>query len=104
MPICPYCGATVERQAREVVVTCPYCGTAFTIQGVEVGEHLMGKVNYDIQRLFQTSKSWALRMPETPNDFDVKASLKDYSLVFYPFWIYIARARISYPGEQRKSP
>jgi hypothetical protein len=98
MPICPYCGATVERQAGEVVLTCPFCGTAFTLQGVEVGEHLMGRVNYDIQRLFQTFKAWALRMPETPNDFTEKATFNDYSLIFYPFWIYVVRVKVSYPG------
>ncbi|MCC6002780.1 MAG: zinc ribbon domain-containing protein [Thermofilum sp.] len=98
MTVCPYCGANVERQAGEVVLTCPYCGTAFTIQGVEVGEHLMGRVNYGVQQLFHTFKAWALRMPETPNDFVEKASFENYSLVFHPFWLYVVKVRVAYPG------
>lgn len=98
MTLCPYCGANVERNPGEVVLTCPYCGTAFTVEGGEVGEHLMGRINYSVQQVFENFKSWALRMPETPNDFLEKALFKSYEVRFYPFWVFVFQARVSYAG------
>ena len=88
MVACPYCGGEVERQPGEVVLTCPYCGTAFTVGGGEVGEHLMGRVNYAPHRIFELFKIWALRFPETPNDFGSEARLTGCDLTFYPYWVY----------------
>lgn len=88
MATCPYCGGDVEQRQGEVVLTCPYCGTAFAVDGGDVGEHLMGRVNYDLRQVFDTFKIWALRIPETPNDFYDKANLKNFELVFYPYWVY----------------
>jgi len=98
VPNCPYCGAAVEQQPGEVVLTCPYCGTAFAVGGGEVGRHLMGRVNFTIQQVLEAFKSWALRMPETPNDFLGAAHLRDYQLVFYPFWIYEVVGRVRAGG------
>ncbi len=88
MVACPYCGSEVEQQPGETVLTCPYCGTAFTLSGGEVGEHLMGRVNYTSQHIFELFKLWALRIPETPNDFNSKASFSSCDLTFYPYWVY----------------
>uniref|UniRef100_A0A7J3X5W4 C2H2-type domain-containing protein n=1 Tax=Thermofilum pendens TaxID=2269 RepID=A0A7J3X5W4_THEPE len=86
---CPYCGADVEWHG-EVVLTCPYCGTAFT-KGGEIGEHLMGSVNYDPGSIFDVFKRWALRIPETPNDFVEAARLGTCRLEFHPYWVYVVR-------------
>lgn len=86
---CPYCGADVEWHG-EAVLTCPYCGTAFT-RGGEVGEHLMGGVNYDPGFIFGVFKQWALRIPETPNDFVESARLVSCRLEFHPYWVYVVR-------------
>lgn len=88
MVACPYCGSEVGRQPGEAVLACPYCGTAFTLSGEEVGEHLMGRVNYTPQQIFVLFKLWALRFPETPNDFGSEARLAGCDLTFYPYWVY----------------
>ena len=83
---CPYCGSKV-RWEGEAVLTCPYCGTVFTRQG-SVGEHLMEPVNYDPGAVFRLFVQWALRMPETPNDFAESAALRSCRLEFHPYWLY----------------
>jgi len=88
MVTCPYCGSEVDRQPGENVLTCPYCGTAFTLSGREVGEHLLSRVNYTSQQIFELFKLWALRIPETPNDFNFKVSFSSCDLTFYPYWVY----------------
>ncbi|MEM4500768.1 MAG: hypothetical protein QW512_01375 [Thermofilaceae archaeon] len=99
MPVCPYCGGNVEQQPGEVVLTCPYCGTAFAVGGGEVGEHLMGPVNYTVQQVLDVFRSWALRMPETPNDFSGATRLRDYRLVFYPYWVVQVIGKTKIGGE-----
>lgn len=98
MPTCPYCGGSVAQQAGEVVLTCPYCGTAFVVGGSEIGEHLMGRVNYTIQEVLEVFKSWALRMPEAPNDLIGAARFRSYQLVFYPYWVYEVTGRFVVDG------
>ena len=88
MVTCPYCGSEVDRQPGENVLTCPYCGTAFSLSGGEVGEHLMGRVNYTPRQIFDLFKIWALRLPETPNDFNFEARFVSCDLTFYPYWVY----------------
>jgi hypothetical protein len=85
---CPYCGGAVEAREGESVVTCPYCGTAFTLSGGEVGEHLMGSVNYTPQQVFEIFKLWAVRAPEAPNDLPEKAELGEWRLDFHPYYVY----------------
>ena len=88
MVACPYCGSEVAKHPGEAVLTCPYCGTAFTVSGEEVGEHLMGRVNYTPHQIFELFKIWALRFPETPNDLSSGARFVSCDLTFYPYWVY----------------
>jgi len=48
----------------------------------------MGKVNYAPQQVFDLFKIWALRTPETPNDFSSSARFARCELAFYPYWVY----------------
>lgn len=99
LPTCPYCGGSVSQLPGEVVLTCPYCGTAFAVGGGEVGEHLMAPVNYPVQHVLEIFRSWALRMPETPNDFVDVTRLRDFRVTFYPYWIIEVIGRITIGGE-----
>ena len=103
MVACPYCGGEVERQPGEVVLTCPYCGTAFT-RGGEIGEHLMGSVNYDPGAIFGVFKQWALRIPETPNDFVEAARLGPCRLEFHPYWVYVVKGTFRYSESYAPPP
>lgn len=93
---CPYCGSEVEWRG-EAVLTCPYCGTAFTRQG-SVGDHLMERVNYEPGEVFRLFTQWALRMPETPNDFALSASLTRCQLEFHPYWLYEINGVFAWSG------
>jgi len=83
---CPYCGTEVEWRG-ESVLTCPSCGTAFSRQG-SVGDHLMERINYEPGEVFKIFAQWALRMPETPNDFFASATISRCRLEFHPYWLY----------------
>lgn len=104
---CPYCGAEVDWRG-EAVLTCPSCGTAFSRQG-SVGDHLMERVNYEPGEVFKLFAQWALRMPETPNDFLTSATISRYRLEFHPYWLYEISGVFAYtarggPGFARIAP
>lgn len=98
---CPYCGAAVQYGKGDVVVTCPYCGTTIVIAGKQPSRHLMGRVNYGINEVYSFFKEWALRKPEAPNDLPGRARLKDYTLTFYPYWVYKVDVVFRYEGSVR---
>lgn len=98
---CPYCGSEIEWRG-EAVLTCQYCGTAFSKQG-SVGDHLMESVNYDAGEVFRLFTQWALRMPETPNDFATSATLARCRLEFHPYWLYEISGVFSYAARGKPS-
>lgn len=99
---CTYCGAELEINPEDKVVTCQYCGTTFMVGGGEIERHLMGTVNYSVQEIFKIFKEWALRKPETPNDFELSSSLRSWRLMFLPYWLFKVRVKSNYRGYVRE--
>ncbi|RLE62482.1 MAG: hypothetical protein DRJ38_09555 [Thermoprotei archaeon] len=101
--ICPYCSAPIRVTAYENVITCPYCGTTFVKGGEVVKDHRMGMINYSPKEIFEIFKEWALRKPETPDDISVKASMTNYELTLYPYWVFRLDVKADYSAYKRKS-
>jgi len=61
----------------------------------------MGRVNYGVNEVYSFFKEWALRKPEAPNDLPGRARLRDYTLTFYPYWVYKVDVVFRYEGSVR---
>lgn len=53
-------------------------------------------MNYDPGAIFGVFKQWALRIPETPNDFVEAARLGPCRLEFHPYWVYVVKGTFRY--------
>jgi len=94
---CPNCDAPVKIYPNERVHTCEYCGYTFTIKGEEVKAYMLS-VNYTEKQAFDLLVDWTRKQPGVPEDFESSASLSDFKLKFFPYWIANVYAVTNYFG------
>jgi hypothetical protein len=97
---CSHCGAPLQVQPGEILITCGYCG--FT-SVVETGkafefEHSLILNTLPPAQVFDTIKGWMKNSFVAPKDLSKKSSLIEQNLVYLPFWVVSGEATSHYKG------
>jgi hypothetical protein len=100
---CPNCGGTLNIHATDTIITCSYCGTSFTPDGTKMKEHFALQVNYSESDALETLKAYLVKVPGVANDLAEQISLKEISMVFYPYWTVTVQGDVAYRGIDKKA-
>ena len=97
---CSHCGGPVEFEPGELFANCKYCGF---ITVIETGqpfsfEHSLLINKYDETGVDELVKAWMTSGFLKPTDLARKSKVLEKSLVYLPFWVVSAEARIAYKG------
>jgi len=97
---CSNCGAPLEYEPGEIIVTCKYCG--FT-NVIETGraftlEHSMIVNRFDAQGVEGLVREWMRSGFLKPKDLEKASKVSEISLTYLPFWIVPVEAKSHYKG------
>ncbi len=97
---CPNCGAPLKLEAGEVIVTCEYCGNAMNMA---VGKkyflrHSIIPNKYSQEQISEMARQWMGGGFLKPEDLARRATIRELSLVFLPFFIIHVSAHSIYEG------
>ncbi len=94
---CPVCNGNVKTGPDDVVITCTYCGSTTTIDGKEIGDHLMEPAVDENTRLQAFQKF--LDKNKGFNKSLVKAAqVVENRLIYVPVWTSRVKADTWYKG------
>ncbi len=97
---CPNCGAPLELQPGEVIITCSFCGAA---NNMAVGEkfflkHSLIPNNYNREQMMQAIRSWMSGGFLKPDDMVSGSKVTELALTFLPFYVLHIKASTDYEG------
>ncbi len=94
---CPVCNGNVRTGPDDVVVTCPYCGSTTTIEGKEIGAHLMETAKDEKARL-RGFRKFLEKNKGINKDLPDKAEVVEHTLIYVPVWTAKVKADTRYRG------
>ena len=97
---CSNCGAPLEFESGELVVSCRYCGYTSLIQTGEAFtlEHSMVMNAVEEEDVKDLIQSWMRQSFMAPRDLEKKATISQATLVYLPFWVVSIRSTTTYKG------
>jgi len=97
---CSNCGAPLEFEPGEIIVSCGYCGYTSIIQTGEpfTLEHsvILNKIEHD--DVNELIRGWMKKSFMSPRDLERKAAIDEPTLVYLPFWVISPKATTTYKG------
>lgn len=97
---CANCGAPMEFEPGEIIVSCKYCGYTSVIQTGEpfTLEHsvILNRVEQD--DVNEIIRGWMKKSFMAPRDLEKKAQIGETTLIYLPFWVISAQATTKYKG------
>jgi hypothetical protein len=97
---CSHCGAPLEPEPGEVLITCRYCGFTNAVDTAApfVLEHSMYVNRYDKLGVEEILRAWMRSGFVMPQDLARKAKIQEMELIFVPLWIVTVEATTTYQG------
>ena len=97
---CPNCGAPLELQPGEVVITCSFCGAASNMAGGSQFflKHSLIPSNYDREKAMQLVRAWMSGGFLKPDDMGSASKVDSMELSFLPFYVMHIKASTDYEG------
>ncbi|HYW01018.1 MAG TPA: hypothetical protein VE862_06080 [Candidatus Acidoferrum sp.] len=97
---CSHCGAPLQIQPGEILITCKYCG--FTVS-IDTGkpfefEHSLIMNTIESSKVFSLIQDWMASSFIASKDLKKKSMLADQNLVYLPFWVVSTEAQTHYSG------
>lgn len=104
---CIYCGAELEFQKGETLITCPYCETANPILTTTKQEAVIRRYMLSVH-LNQEQAREALvgdlsKLPNSPTDLLKNLTLSKAELKFVPYYLVNVRGATEYQGKGRSA-
>ncbi len=96
--LCPNCGAPLEIEEAQTVVTCPYCSVTSKIEEKEPTQSYILPVKFDINKIRTELIGDLLKNPGTPQDLHSSLRIKKYELKFIPYWVVTVHNHTEYFG------
>lgn len=97
---CSNCGAPLEFEPGELIVSCRYCGYTSVIQTGEpfALEHSMVLDTIKDDEVNELIRSWMKQNFMAPRDLERKATVSEATLVYLPFWVMSTKSTTTYKG------
>jgi len=97
---CSHCGAPLQIQPGEILITCNYCGFTSVVETGKAFEFEHSLILNTVQtgQVFDLVKSWMKNSFIAPKDLSKKSSLTEQNLVYLPFWVVSGKASSHYKG------
>jgi hypothetical protein len=97
---CSNCGAPLEFEPGELIVSCRYCGYTSVIQTGEpfTLEHSMVLNTTKEEEVNELIRSWMKQSFMAPRDLERKATVSEATLVYLPFWVMSTKSTTTYKG------
>ncbi|TXT55701.1 MAG: hypothetical protein BAJATHORv1_30081 [Candidatus Thorarchaeota archaeon] len=94
---CPVCNGNVKVGPDDVVITCTYCGSTTTIDGKEIGEHLM-EVAVDADSRLEAFRKFLDKNKGINSSLITGAEVVENRLIYVPVWTAKVKADSWYKG------
>lgn len=97
---CPRCGAPLELEAGEIIVTCAYCGSDTRLSGSApfVLKHSLLPARVDAAGLEDHVRGWMARAFYAPRDLSKRARMLESLCRYFPFFVFHVEAKARYSG------
>jgi len=97
---CPRCGAPLDLEAGEIIVTCAYCGSDTRLSGSTpfVLKHSLIPARIDAASLEHHVRGWMARVFYAPRDLSKRAHLVESLCRYFPFFVFGVEAKAKYSG------
>ena len=97
---CSHCGAPLQVQPGEILVTCRYCGFTSVIETGKAFEFEHSLILNTIQgpEVPRIIQNWMASSFIASKDLQKKATITEQNLVYLPIWIVSAEAKTHYKG------
>ncbi|MCS4541785.1 MAG: hypothetical protein HY929_05635 [Euryarchaeota archaeon] len=97
---CSNCGAPLQFEPGEIIVSCKYCGYTSTITTREAFtlEHSLLLNQYTNSQITDLMYKWMRVSFAKPSDLENKAKLTEANLKYLPFWSVPVEASSTYKG------
>ncbi len=94
---CPVCNGNVRVGPDDVVITCTYCGSTTTIDGKEIGEHLM-VVGVDTDERLKFFREFLDKNKGMNKSLLTNFQVVENRIIFVPVWTAKVKADSWYKG------
>ncbi|MFO7835574.1 MAG: hypothetical protein R6V83_02875 [Candidatus Thorarchaeota archaeon] len=94
---CPMCNANVKIGPDDVVITCSYCGGTTTIEGKEIGDHLM-EVGVPAEERVQKFRKFLDENKGINGALVTDSKIVENTIIFVPVWSADVKADSWYKG------
>jgi len=104
---CSNCGAPLEFDPGEIIVSCRYCGYTSVIDTGEpfTLEHSVILNNTEKDQVSGLIRGWMRKSFMAPKELEKKAQMDEPTLIYVPFWVVSITATLVYKGVlERVSP
>ncbi len=99
---CNNCGAPLDIQEGQLVVTCVYCNVRTKVTNQkEKFEHYMLPVEYNVEQIRLELIGDLFKYPGTPENLHENLKFTKINLKYYPYWIITVHNRTEYAGKGR---
>jgi hypothetical protein len=97
---CSNCGAPLEFEPGEIIVSCKYCGYTCVIQTGQpfTLEHSVALNNIRKNDVNELIRGWMKKSFMAPRDLEKKTEIDEATLTYLPFWFISAQATTTYKG------
>lgn len=94
---CPVCNGNVKTGPDDVVITCNYCGNTTTIEGKDIGDHLMESA-VDADERLQNFRGFLDKNKGLNKSLVKGAQVVENRLIYVPVWTAKVKADSWYKG------
>jgi len=94
---CPVCNGNVKTGPDDVVITCDFCGSTTTIDGKDIGEHLM-ELAVDGETRLASFRSFLDKNKGMNKSLIQGAQVVENRLIYVPVWTAKVKADSWYKG------
>ncbi|MBD3159210.1 MAG: hypothetical protein GF309_10515 [Candidatus Lokiarchaeota archaeon] len=94
---CPVCNANVKVGPDDVIITCTYCGSTTTIEGKEVGDHLM-QVGVPAEKRVERFRKFLDDNKGINTALVTDSKVAENTIIFVPVWSTNVKADSWYKG------
>ncbi len=94
---CSVCNGNVKTGPDDVVITCTYCGSTVTIDGKDIGDHLMETAVYPEKRV-ETFQAFLDKNKGLNKGLVKGAQVVENRLIYVPVWTSKVKADTWYKG------